>query len=219
MGEAVSPAAGGPSHSLEIEAKFDVDEHTSLPDFTAVPGVVTVAEADIRELDAVYFDTIGLDLASAAVALRRRTGGPDAGWHVKASAAEGRHEYGWPLEGGALAPHEIVVPPHVAEAVHDWTAGAELSPLARLRNTRHAYALQDASGAVIAEFTDDHVEGTALRTGTSTAWREWEVELGPATPSDESGRARFFAAVEAAVAAVGGRDAASDSKLARALGR
>lgn len=219
MGELVSPAAGEPSHSLEIEVKFDVDDDTPLPDFSTVPGVVVVADVEVRELDAVYFDTSGLDLASAAVALRRRTGGPDAGWHVKTSAAEGRHEYGWPLEGGVLEPHEISVPSAVADAVSKWSGGAALAPLARLRNSRHAYALRDASSAVIAEFTDDHVDASALRTGTSTSWREWEIELGAAAPVDEAGRSAVFAAVVVAVTAVGARAAASDSKLARALGR
>ena len=50
------------------------------------------------------------------------------------------------------------------------------------------------------------------------SWREWEFELGPAAPEDTAAREAIFAAVEDAVHAVGGREAASASKLARALG-
>jgi hypothetical protein len=86
--------------------------------------------------------------------------------------------------------------------------------LARIRNRRTAYALRDAAGEVIAEVVDDCVRARDERTGAESSWREWEIELGPAAPADH---AAFFAAADALVAAVGGRVAASDSKLARAL--
>jgi hypothetical protein len=50
------------------------------------------------------------------------------------------------------------------------------------------------------------------------SWREWEFELGSAAPEGAAERAAIFSAVEAAVQAAGGRDAASASKLARTLG-
>ena len=90
----------------------------------------------------------------------------------------------------------------------------ELGPIARILNTRIAYALCSDEG-MVAEFVDDRVTATDERTGTVRMWREWEVELGPAAPADPRA---FFAAVESAVIAAGGRAAASDSKLARALG-
>jgi hypothetical protein len=71
---------------------------------------------------------------------------------------------------------------------------------------------------MIAEFVDDRVRARDERAGRETAWREWEVELGPAAPADDAGRDAFFAAVDAAVGAVGARVSASDSKLGRALG-
>jgi CYTH domain-containing protein len=37
-------------------------------------------------LHAVYYDTPGLDLAAHHITLRRRTGGTDAGWHLKLPA-------------------------------------------------------------------------------------------------------------------------------------
>lgn len=209
-----------PTRSIEVERKYDVSEATGLPGLASLPGVVGVQQPELRSLDAIYFDTTGLALARRAVALRRRTGGPDEGWHVKSTAPEGRHEWGWPL-GEALSsdPLAAAVPDDVRSSVTEWCGEEELRPIARVRNERQAILLQDASGAVIAEFVDDHVQATDLQTGVATNWREWEVELGPAAPADETGRADFFAAVDAAVDAVGGVPAVSGSKLQRALGR
>ncbi|MEN2741236.1 CYTH domain-containing protein [Microbacterium sp. X-17] len=199
-----------PSHSLEVERKYDVDDATPLPDWTALPGVASVGEPEVRELDARYFDTDDLALGRAHVAVRRREGGPDAGWHVKASATEGRHEWHWPLDAGEAD----AVPDAVAQAVAEW-ARPPFSPLARIRNTRTAYALRDAEGRAVAEVVDDHVRARAERTGVEQAWREWEVELAEAAPADAEA---FFRAADALVATAGGGVAASDSKLGRALG-
>lgn len=197
-----------------------MSEVTRIPDLAALPGVARVAPTELRSLDAIYFDTADFALARRAVALRRRTGGPDEGWHVKSSAPEGRHEWGWPLDDSLSSdPLAMAVPDEVRAAVADWCGDAELRPIARVRNERHAILLHDASGAVVAEYVDDHVEATDLQTGNEARWREWEVELGPAAPADDRGRAEFFAAVDAVVAAVGGVPAASGSKLERALGR
>lgn len=62
------------------------------------------------------------------------------------------------------------------------------------------------------------MRATDLRQNVQREWREWEMELGPAAPTDDAGRALFFDAVEQAVRAAGGRESASGSKLARALG-
>ncbi len=207
---------GEPSRSVEVERKYDVDGEAAVPDWSGVPGVVTVGEPEIRRLDARYLDTADLALGRARVALRRRSGGPDEGWHVKVSAADGRHEWQWPLDDAGA--DEVRVPDAVTDAVAPW-ARPPFLPLARVRNTRTAYALRDAEGALVAEFVDDRVTARDERAGRHTAWREWEMELGPAAPADPAGRAALFAAVDAAVAAAGGRPAASDSKLARALGR
>lgn len=207
------------THSIEIELTFDVDASTPLPDLTSAPGVVRMGKPEHRPLDAVYLDTTDLVLARAAVALRRRTGGPDAGWHLKTTAPEGRHEYGWPLDDGSGEPDLIVVPSGVRAAVDPWVAEEPLRAIARVRNARTAYALTDAAGGVIAEFTDDQVEATDLLRGVTTVWREWEVELGPARPTSPEAIAAFFSAVDEAVRAVGARPPSSGSKLQRALGR
>jgi inorganic triphosphatase YgiF len=200
----------GPTRSVEIEQKFDVDDAVTVPDWTTVPGVDAVGSAEPRRLDAVYLDTDDRALARAGYALRRRTGGPDEGWHVKGPVVDGgRVELGWPLGGGGLD-----VPSAVrAEIAH--VTDAPLAPLARIENDRDAYALLDAHGAVVAEFVDDHVRTTDVRAGDVRAWREWEIELGPAAPADHDA---FFAAIAEVALAAGARPAASSSKLARALG-
>lgn len=214
----IEPAADGSSSSVEVELKFDVDDDTALPDWTTLPGVASVAGPEPRELDARYFDTADLALAHAGFALRRRTGGPDAGWHIKGPReGHGRTERHWPLgEDEALpaAVHDAV------RAAVPQATDASLSPLARIRNARTAYHLLDADGGVLAEFVDDHVTATDERRGDAGAektWREWELELGAAAPADPGEVAAFFAAAERAVRAAGGRPAASDSKLARTL--
>lgn len=202
-----------PSSSREVERTFDVDIDTPLPDWSNLPGVASVSPAEIRELDARYLDADDLALGRAGYALRRRTGGPDAGWHIKGPRGDdgGRTELHWPLGDDDDVPEG-------ARAVLGDVTSSPLSPLARIRNTRTAFALCDADGGVVAEFVDDRVTATDERRGVETVWREWEFELGSAAPDAAGPRAALFAAAEAAVFAVGGRVAASDSKLARTLG-
>ncbi|MGO2746004.1 GNAT family N-acetyltransferase [Microbacterium sp.] len=200
-----------PSQTFEIERKYDVDVDTALPVWAEIPGVTAVTDGELRVLDARYFDTADAALSKAGVAVRRRTGGPDAGWHIKGPReGDGRIEMGWPLDA------DDTIPDAVTEALTRWTT-AQLMPLARIENDRTAYLLTGEDG-IVAEFVDDHVRATDLRQGAEREWREWEVELGPAAPADEAGRDALFTAVEVVVFAAGARPAATDSKLARALG-
>lgn len=199
------------SRTIEVERKYDVDADMPLPDWIEVGDIETVSDGELRVLDARYFDTADATLARAGVAVRRRTGGTDAGWHIKGPRqGDGRLEIAWPL--GA----DEEIPDAVTEALAPWTA-APLHPLARIQNNRTAYLLHSSSG-VIAEFVDDRVRAIDLRRDTQTQWREWEIELGPAAPAGQVEREAFFAAVEKAVFTAGAKPAASDSKLARALG-
>lgn len=202
--------------SIEVERKYDVADETPLPDWTTLPGVVAVGDPDPRELDARYLDTSDAALARARTALRRRTGGPDAGWHIKRSTPEGKHETRWPLdEVGEDA--EVRVPTDVEAALAPIATGP-FHVIARIRNHRTAYALTDVQGALVAEFVDDRVTATDVRRGVETRWREWELELGPAAPADAAGREALFAAADALVLAAGGAVSPSESKLGRALG-
>lgn len=208
-----------PQVSLEVEQAYDVDSDAPLPDWTRLPGVASVGDPEPRALDARYYDTADATLATARTALRRRAGGPDEGWHIKRATPEGKHETRWPLDIEDAAPDGAdPVPPGV---VLDALAPLDLTGIrviARIRNDRTAYALRDATGGLVAEVVDDHVRATDLGRGVQTDWREWELELGPAAPADEAARAALFAAALDLVASVGGRPAASASKLARALG-
>ncbi len=206
-----------PTSSLEIERKYDVDGTAQLPVLAALPGVAGIGDAEIRELDARYFDTADGRLAAARTALRRRSGGPDAGWHVKRSTPEGKHETQWPL-GEADDAETVEVPAAVAAEVAA-IAEPPFALIARIRNARVAYALHDAAGDLVAEFVDDRVSARDERTGRESSWREWELELGPAAPAEPDAIAAFFAAADELVIAAGGRVAASESKLGRALGR
>ncbi|WP_292833131.1 CYTH domain-containing protein [Microbacterium sp.] len=201
--------------SVEIELKFDVGEETPLPDWTGLPGVARVDGPERRNLDARYLDVADAALGRAGYALRRRSGGPDEGWHIKGPrrADGGRVETHWPLDDR----DGVVVPDAVASAVSEIAPGT-LTALARIRSARVAYALTDADGRLIAEFVDDRVHATDERRGTVSTWREWEFELGPAAPADAAARVALLDAATAAVERAGGRVAASDSKLARALG-
>lgn len=205
----------GAERSVEIERKYDVDADTPLPDWSALPGIASVGEPEPRDLDARYLDTADGALGRALTALRRRTGGPDEGWHIKRSTPEGKLETRWAFDGPV--DDEPVVPEAVGAAVAE-IAPPPYSTVARIRNARTAYALRDVAGGLVAEFVDDRVAATDVRRGAETRWREWELELGPAAPADAAGRAALFAAADDLVASVGGAVSASGSKLGRALG-
>ena len=65
------------SRHTEIERKFAVTDATVSPSFAGLASVARVERSTIQNLDAVYFDTPGHDLAGHHITLRRRTGGPD----------------------------------------------------------------------------------------------------------------------------------------------
>ena len=67
----------------ETEAKYEADPDTVLPPLGDLPQVARTAGPPRQVLDAVYYDTTDLRLLRAGITLRRRTGGEDAGWHLK----------------------------------------------------------------------------------------------------------------------------------------
>jgi CYTH domain len=206
--------------SLEIERKYAVGTGFALPDLSAVAGVAAVTGPRTYQLTAIYLDTPGLDLAAAHITLRRRTGGTDAGWHMKLSAGAGaRREVHAPLGPGTEA-----VPEHLAGLVAEWTRGQPLHPIARLQTARTVRHLTDAAGEVLAEVADDNVTGSLpgqnradtnapvspVSWHVATAWREVEIELGSGPPGilDEAGRLLL---------AAGARPSPAASKLALLL--
>lgn len=203
--------------TIEIERKYDVTAEAGEPAFVGVGPIAVIEVPEVRELDAVYYDTERLALALAHVALRRREGGPDAGWHIKRDAGEGRTEQHWPLGEERGTEETASVPSWLSDEVRDLTAGQRLRPVARVRNRRVVSRLLDAAGYPVAEFCDDHVTGQNLMTGGSETWREWEVELSAAAPDSRRGRIELLDGLEAAVLRAGGTPASSSSKLERAL--
>jgi CHAD domain-containing protein len=194
-----------PIEELEIETKYDVDEHAILPVLLDLPGVVSVAQPVELNLEAVYFDTAGYDLAANKVTLRRRTGGEDDGWHVKLPVGSGeRLEIRHPL-GRAVSK----VPIQVVQIVRVHVRDHELVPVVTLSTRRIVHRLLDADGEVLAEIADDEV--TATVDGESESWREWEVEL-------VNGGTDLLEAAEPVLRAAGAKPASGPSKLARALG-
>ena len=85
------------SGHLEVETKYDVDEGFAVPDLSGLDGVATVDAPVEHLLEAVYLDTEDLRLLRARITLRRRTGGTDAGWHLKLPAGTARRELHAPL--------------------------------------------------------------------------------------------------------------------------
>ncbi len=192
----------------EVERKLTVDVGWSLPPLDTVKGVERVEEAPPIELDAVYFDTADLRLAIRGVTLRRRTGGSDAGWHLKLPAPGGaRTEVRRPL-----ADSDDVPPDSLAELVVGLARGAPLALAGRIWTTRHTRTVYGTDGAAQVEVADDHVVGQALGDEPSEErWREIEVEL---LGDDES----MLQQVVDLLLEAGARPAESASKLARVLG-
>ena len=94
---------------LEIEQKFDADPDLERPDFAAVTAGVAAAAPVLHHLSATYFDTADGRLQAAKITLRRRTGGTDAGWHLKLPA-------GGPSAGDAAGPGGRLHSPRGARA-------------------------------------------------------------------------------------------------------
>jgi CHAD domain-containing protein len=201
------------NRAREIERKYESSGKAAVPDLAGLPGVAGMRELEPAELDAVYFDTADLRLAVRRITLRRRTGGDDAGWHLKlpADGADTRTEVHVPL-GDA---DEETVPEELAAEVAAYTRGEKLIPVVRLRNTRRRLHLLSEDGTPLAEIARDSVtaEQLGVKGGpeASTTWFETEVELldGPLDLLD---------AVEERLIAAGLHRSESPSKLARALG-
>jgi inorganic triphosphatase YgiF len=195
------------SEFLEIEQKFDVDTGFERPSFGGLAGVSAAAPV-LHHLSATYFDTADGRLAASKITLRRRTGGTDAGWHLKLPEGSGaRREVHAPL-GQAGEP----VPEVLAARVAEVTGGQPLAPIATLDTERTVVTLHGGDGRVVAEVADDVVTGRRLKPGggAELRWREVEVEVPAADPPLQQ------AAADALLAA-GARPAGHGSKLARVL--
>ena len=187
----------------EIERKYEVPVGFAVPD-----GIAGAALGDpvVHQLTAVYYDTADLRLALDKVALRRRTGGTDAGWHVKRyRSVDERDEVQLPLGRPG------VVPAAVAAEVRAVARGGRLRPMVTISTTRTERPLLDPDGRVLALVADDLVS-TALIADPAAdqQWRELEVEL-------VDGDRALLKEVDRRLRAAGARRSADPAKIARAL--
>jgi CHAD domain-containing protein len=191
------------TETLEIERKFDVDSELT-PPLDDLPGVSAVDGPHRHTLDAAYYDTADLRLIRSGVTLRQRSGGDDAGWHLKlpAGGVGQRIELRLPPDSGSAVPSELV------DLTLSRTRGAPLVPVARLRTERTTWRLLDGDSAV-AEVASDDVHGET-GSGPATDWHEVEVEL-------LAGERTLLDAVQDRLLELGARPAESSSKVSRVL--
>ncbi|MGA5898205.1 CHAD domain-containing protein [Streptomyces venetus] len=188
----------------EVERKYESDDG-GLPDLTGVAGVADVLDKGVTELDATYYDTADLRLAAASITLRRRTGGSDAGWHLKLPVAPG-------VRDEIRAPLSDTVPDEIAALVRSRVRTGQIVAVVRLRSRRDVRELLDHGGRPLAETSVDAVRAERLHGGEGTAeWTEIEVELA------DGGDPAFLDKVDKRLRKAGVRPSASPSKLARAL--
>ncbi|MEU2311122.1 CYTH and CHAD domain-containing protein [Streptomyces albidoflavus] len=211
------------SVTRETERKYEAPaaaEETGGPDAAAsgalldalarTEGVARVTGRGVEELDATYFDTDDGRLAAARTTLRRRTGGHDAGWHLKLPV---------PTDGDARdelhAPLADTLPADLARLLRSRTRDAPLGPV--LRTTRRRHTLHGADGTLLAEAATDTVRAERLDgapgglAGATTAWREIEIERAEGAPASLLDR------IEERLTAAGIHRSKDRSKFARAL--
>ncbi|MBV2356555.1 CYTH and CHAD domain-containing protein [Streptomyces sp. J2-1] len=198
----------------EIERKYE-SEGGALPDLTGTAGVAEAVGRGVVTLDATYYDTADRRLAAASLTLRRRTGGEDAGWHLKVPVAPG-------VRDEIRAPLSDTVPDHLAALVRARVRATPLVPLVRLRSAREVTHLLDARGTLLAEASVDTVTAHLLTGGSGDArsgggagaevhWTEIEVELA------DGADPRVLDKLDKRLRKAGVRPARSASKLAHAL--
>ncbi|MFK4637834.1 CYTH and CHAD domain-containing protein [Paenarthrobacter histidinolovorans] len=198
------------SSSVEAEQKFDALESTPLPKLDAIDGVGRVGDPVSHTLEATYFDTSQLSLARHGITLRRRTGGHDAGWHLKLPLGPGkRTEIHAPLGSADTVPVELL------DRVLAYTRAHAVLAVATLHTDRVSYALYGNQGGRLADFVDDRVQAqVTVGDGRRLEWREWEVEL---AASDGTGDG-LLATLTRQLSAAGATPSRRSSKLATALG-
>ncbi|OBF71830.1 CHAD domain-containing protein [Mycobacterium sp. 852002-51613_SCH5001154] len=207
------------SRHREVERKFDVGESTVSPSFEGIAAVAHVDKPPTQTLDATYFDTPAQDLARNKITLRRRTGGSDAGWHLKLpTGPEARTEVRVPLD----ASDTDTVPEELVDVVLAIVRDSPLVPVARITTQRESQVLYSADGAPLAEFSNDHVTAWSARTSedadlepTQQEWREWELELAEKNGAPDT---ELLNRLGNRLLDAGAAPAGHASKLARVLG-
>ncbi|MDT7766753.1 MAG: hypothetical protein QOC63_6173, partial [Mycobacterium sp.] len=184
----------------ERETKWDVDERFTFPDLDDIFTGARV-HRDTADVTSEYYDTPERDLQVHGVLLRRRRGDDDTGWQLKIPATDGRLELHWPLTD---EPADSLV-----EMLTGISLGKDLTTVATVHTIRTRYRINGREeDGLCAEVADDSVR--AWVDDRLSAWREVEVELGPATPSVPKRLSRRLRAA-------GARPSRYPSKLAHVL--
>lgn len=210
----------GSRSSVELERKFAVPESGLSPSFDGLSGVVTrIEQLPTQYLEATYFDTERHALAANRITLRRRSGGSDAGWHLKLPSAAGADPEARTEVRAPLGPD---LPAELRDMVLAIVRDRPLIPVARISTARDVILLHGPDDAPLAEFCDDKV--TARRLDEHAAapgdeheqqWREWELELVDGTVKDAG---KVIDRLTNRLVEAGARPADHASKLAKVLG-
>lgn len=177
-GSGVSRDYDAPMTGPERELKLKVDASFAMPALDGLADGVVPIPWSPEDVWTVYFDTDDLRLARWGVSMRQRLG---QGWTVKLPAE---------VEDDVLVRPEVTFlasgrrpPPPAVDLVRAFSRGKELAPRASLRTTRRRTELRDAAGRLVADVFEDDV---TVREGrrVATEFREVEVEVGEATPSE-----------------------------------
>lgn len=196
----------------ETELKYEAPAGTSpeLLDLGALPRVASQLPPRTVKLDATYYDTAAYDLARAGVTLRRRTGGKDAGWHLKVPEGDPGTRTELQLPAGPEPPAEFV------ELLTARLRGRPLRAVATITTRRRRSTLVDADGAALAEVAHDTVTAEAM--GSEATLRRWiEVEVELAADVDAGQGARLLKAADRTLRRKGLTPSAHRMKLAAAL--
>ena len=225
MAAQAGESARAVARHVELEIKFDVPPGSVAPSFADLPSVSRVEALPPQSLDAMYFDTPGHDLSTRWVTLRRRTGGHDAGWHLKLpGGADGRIEVHAPLGTTALAPG-TEVPEALVDVVRAIVRDRPLVPVAHIRTVRTIQMLYGVDDAALAEFADDEVTAARIDpvSGSPVAeqrWHEWELEVveGSVSAEADESAAGLLTRIGLRLSEAGAVPASHGSKLGKVLG-
>jgi len=231
-------AGNGAIETFEVERKYAVSSRAELPgspEFTAVG--LRLLEPENFTLEAIYFDTPDAALGIQRVAVRKRVGGKDEGWHMKLKGADGSRELAWPLaetmpDGllreivdrigkhdadrltavATMRTHRTIVRVCGDEGVSGVSALAPTSA-ADATGANGTTGSPEQPGEWLIELADDRVVATNTLSGEERCWREWEAELAPGASLE------LLELVEPLLIGAGAERVRGTSKLQRAMGR